>query len=182
MSNKVPENIEQEPIVNFCNWVSYKGVRCTAKLKNETFCKKHNSFKKDYVFVNDEMIDSQDLNCKTTRTVLLQPRSREQILQIMDKLHYEHTDTVDIYDKNRVLSELADISFEDFIETLCDKKQFFYEPKRGQNKTKDLRIKFEDKCNSKPYIMVREDCYCKECYITIAKKIGYPTFTTLLLK
>jgi hypothetical protein len=174
---------EKEPVVNFCNWVTYKGIRCTAKLKEKEihFCSRHVNSKKDFKFIDAIDIDKLDLNCITNKEIMLFPRSKEYIHQTMSSLKYEYTEEVEVvfHGKDHI-PELGDIC-EDFIKLKCDNTEFYFNPKRGQKKAKDLRIKLVDNCSGIPFISVRDDCYCRDCYAIIAKKLNYPTVKTLEL-
>lgn len=170
----------EEEEITFCVWTTHKGIRCCLKTRNKNkFCVKHTVLKNDFILLSPEKVKEKKIECISQKDVKFVPRSVEHIKNMMAKLVYEDTNSVDILCEGGVVIT-GDISNEDYIEINGDQSKFYYKSIRGQGKVKDIKVILVDFCKREPIISVNEETYCKDCYITLAKKRGYPTLKTLV--
>src|SRR5574343_955707 len=190
------EQATESDVFNFCNWVSYKGTRCTAKIGSHSkLCTRHKLLKNDFLLVTDDMISDEislmekdpdyeaKFICLTEKEIKFVPRSKTHIVNVLDNLGYKYkSEEVEIYTSTDIV-ENADFSNENYIKILQADglgTEFYYKPERGQGKIKDIKVRIIKSCTNKASILVRdEDCYCRECYVKVAKRLGYPTYKSL---
>lgn len=153
-----------------CNWTTYKGSHCKRTISineinnkddiqlicNLKFCGLHRELIIDYEKLNgDEM-------CDIFKEIKLVPRSQKHIKTIMKSLNNED-DIVEVYLAGGSIEE-ADISNIDYITLISDDSHFYYSPKRGQNRTKDLKIILKEYCKNNSLVNFSGTKYCEECY------------------
>ncbi len=182
MDNKKEEEKKEDDIqITFCEWTTHKGTRCCSKTKNNNkFCVKHLVLKNDYVVLKAETVEEEKLMCLTKKEVKFVPRSKEHIDSMLEKLGYESTETVEVLCEGGVIID-GDKSNESYIELNTDKTKFYYASIKGQHKIKEIKVKLIDFCKRKPIILLTDEYFCKECYVSLAKKRGYPTLKTLMM-
>ena len=168
------QNDEDE--VTICNWYCYDGKRCKKLSNSDKFCKMHNILIKDFTLVHNET------ECSTQKDIFLVPRSKEHIKVFLKSIGYNDDEIMaDVVVSKDVIEEM-DISNNDYIEsTNGDDIKFYYEGlgERGLPKAKNLKLRFIQYCSGKPVVLVDDILYCKECYIKISKKNGYPKLRCL---
>jgi len=139
-----------------CDWSTYKGSHCKKIVNGTKFCDLHNDLINSY-----SKICCDDF-CETFKEIKIVPRSYKHIKAIMSGMKNED-DIVQVYLAGGSIEE-ADISNMDFIVLNSDNSKFFYLPKRGQNKAKDLKIILRDYCQNNSVISLKGVKYCEECY------------------
>jgi hypothetical protein len=154
-----------------CDWTTYKGSHCKKILggdsgqwlkdvdgkKSLRFCDLH----RDLIVEYSRIKNSEEL-CETFKEIKVVPRSYKHIKTIMSSLGNED-DTVQVYLSGGCVEE-ADISNSDYITLNSDNSRFYYVPKRGQNRAKDLKIILREYCQHTSIIHHGETNYCEECY------------------
>jgi hypothetical protein len=168
------ENDKDIPIT-ICCWYTYSGKRCKQLSNNKKFCKKHEVLVKDFKFIEN----GKDYECSTKKDIKFSPRSKEHLEYMMTKLGHQ-TSYVDVCFGDGLMEE-GDISSNDYIE-LSDKSKYYYEGTRGDLKTKNIKLYFEDFCKHFPVIGILENMYCEQCYKNVAKKLDYPAISLLIKK
>lgn len=145
-----------------CSWSTYKGNHCkkiiTRICENQIFCDLHRILITEYL-KNKE--DSDEL-CETFKEIKITPRSHKHIKFIMDGLNNED-ENVQVYLAGGSIEE-ANITNMDYIVLNSDNSKFYYAPKRGQNRAKDIKIIFREFCKSNSVIIFNDTKYCEECY------------------
>lgn len=150
-----------------CAWSTYKGSHCkkiisNSNSKNSTelglfkFCNLHRELIIDY-----SKVKNNDL-CETFREIKVIPRSYKHIKSIMNSMNNED-DNIQVYLSGGSVED-ANISNSDYIVLDSDSSKFFYNPLRGQNKAKDLKIIFRDYCKNTSVVSLGSQLLCKECY------------------
>lgn len=145
-----------------CDWTTYKGNHCKKLLSYEDeksafmFCDIHRDVILRYSKSNvDEL-------CEKFTDIKVSPRSYQHLRSVMNSLNNED-DTVQVYLAGG-LTEEADISNEYYISLNSDNSRFYYNPKRGQRKSEDLKIMLRKYCQNNSIIKYDGICYCEECY------------------
>lgn len=149
-----------------CEWSTYKGNHCKKFISNKDndkynghkFCDKHIDLMSEYT-----RIHNTDDICETFKEIKLTPRSYKHVKNIMSSLGYEDENNVDVYLSGGCIEE-ADISNTEYILLVSDNSRFYYNHKRGQHKSKDLKIILKEYCKNQSVISTREIKYCEECY------------------
>lgn len=143
-----------------CEWVT-NNEKCCKKpssvfVNGHKFCSKH-----EYLVKNFNICEDQEI-CDTYSNIKLVPRSYEQVKFFMKSVKNQDN-TVDVYVSKGCIEE-GDISDKTCITLTSDDCNFYYTPKRGENKAKNLRILLRNYCSKKCDIIVEDVKYCKECY------------------
>ena len=181
--SKEQKQDESLPDIAICEWFSYNGRRCRCTVSSSSlkknFCNKHNILIHDY-----KLVDPNDtsINCCTKTKVKVVPRSKQHVVQILEQFNYE-TEFVDVYFPGGFVEE-GSTEHDDYIELISDGTKFYYDgtdqcSEKGSRKTKNIKLSFENVCPNDPVVAVKDDVYCKECYIKISKKLGYPKLKLL---
>jgi len=146
-----------------CDWTTYKGSHCKRIVGGDTdskellrFCDLHRDLIAEYSKVKEDEL------CETFKEIKVVPRSYKHIKTIMSSLGNED-DIVQVYLSGGSIEE-ADISNSDFVTLNSDNSRFYYVPKRGQNRAKDLKIILKEYCQSNSMIYYAGFKYCEECY------------------
>ena len=120
------------------------------------FCNLHRELIAGYSLIKDD-----DL-CETFKEIRVTPRSHKHIKTIMAAMGNED-DIVQVYLSGGSIED-ANISNSDFIILDSDNSKFYYNPKRGQNKAKDLKIILKEYCKNNSIVLYSGIKYCEECY------------------
>jgi hypothetical protein len=147
-----------------CDWTTYKGSHCKKIIRGDIddkkslkFCDLHRDLIVEYLRIKDP----EEL-CETFKEIKVVPRSYKHIKTIMSSLGNED-DAVQVYLSGGCIEE-ADISNDDYITLNSDNSRFYYSPKRGQNRAKDLKVILREYCQHISVIYHGETKYCEECY------------------
>ncbi len=155
-----------------CDWTTYKGSHCKKIISgtiddyNDDECKQLHRFcdvHRDLIVGYSRITETgeQDL-CETFKEIKINPRSHKHIKSIMNSLNNDD-DTVQVYLVGGSIEE-ADITNTDYIVLNSDNSRFYYIPKRGQNRAKDLKIILRDFCQHNCTVSYGGTKYCEECY------------------
>jgi hypothetical protein len=109
----------------------------------------------------DPVVDDEPL-CETFKDIKVAPRSYKHLRSIMSSFNNED-DIVQVYLAGGSTEE-ADISNMDFITLSSDGSKFFYNPKKGQNRAKDLKVILRQYCQNSGVIGFNSTKFCRECY------------------
>ncbi len=151
-----------------CDWTTYKGSHCKRIISNcyreddnskqlRGFCSLHQNLIAQY-----SKIEDKDELCETFKEIKITPRSYKHIKAIMTSLNNDD-DIVQVYLTGGSIEE-ADLTNTDFIVLNSDNSKFFYTPKRGQNKAKDLKIILREFCQHNCVVSYSGTKYCEDCY------------------
>jgi hypothetical protein len=151
-----------------CGWTTYKGNHCkkivtidedTAGGKTKCsirFCNLHRELMAEYSRIVDEEL------CETFKEIKVIPRSHKHIKSVMSSIGNED-DIVQVYLSGGCIEE-ADITNTDYIVLNSDNSRFYYAPKRGQNRAKDLKVILREYCQHNAVVGYNGNRYCEECY------------------
>lgn len=147
-----------------CDWTTYKGNHCKKIVGGNTdsknllhFCDLHQDLISKFSKVHDD-----DELCETFKEIKVVPRSYKHIKTIMSNMGNED-DIVQVYLAGGSVEE-AELSNNDFITLISDNSRFYYLPKRGQNRAKDLKIILKEYCQCNSVVYYAGCKYCEECY------------------
>ncbi len=149
-----------------CSWTTYKGGgnHCKKLVSDfETdkqsirFCNLHRELICEYSKIEE---DSNEL-CETYKDIKIVPRSYKHLRAVMSSFGNED-DIVEVYSSG--CNEEANISNSDYIVLNSDNSKFYYNPKRGQNKAKDLKVLLRAYCQNNCVVNFKQTKYCEECY------------------
>jgi hypothetical protein len=147
-----------------CDWTTYKGSHCKRIIGGDVdnkllrFCDLHRDLIAEYT----RIVDQPEELCEIFKEIKVVPRSFKHIKTIMSSLDNED-DSVQVYLAGGCIEE-ADISNSDYIVLLSDNSRFYYVPKRGQNRAKDLKVILREFCQHNCIINYGGTKYCEECY------------------
>ncbi len=145
-----------------CDWTTYKGTHCkkiiTHDLKSHDlkFCDLHRDLILEYSRIKEDEL------CETFKEIKITPRSHKHIKSVMAGLNNDD-DNVQVYLAGGSIEE-ADITNLDYILLDSDNSKFYYNPKRGQRRSKDLKIILREFCQNNSIIKCNNSKYCEECY------------------
>jgi hypothetical protein len=151
-----------------CSWTTYKGSHCKkiVNIINDKqsicFCSLHRELILNYSRVNE-----QEELCDTSKEIKIIPRSYKHLKFVMSSINNED-DTIQVYMAGGCIEE-ADITNIDYISLNSDNSKFYYNPKRGQNRAKDLKVILREFCKNNCIVEFGNLKYCEECY----KKLKY---------
>lgn len=156
-----------------CGWTTYKGSHCKRivyidnddcsakegqKLKQcIRFCSLHRELIVEY-----QKLKEDNSLCETFKEIRITPRSHKHIKTIMDSMKNED-DIIQVYLSGGSIED-ANITNADYILLDSDNSKFYYNPKRGQNKAKDLKVILNDHCKNEAVVCFSGTKYCEECY------------------
>ncbi len=146
-----------------CDWTTYKGSHCKRIINTDNskqFCNIHCDLITKYSRIKESEHDCE--LCEMSKEIKIIPRSYKHIKTIMSNLNNED-DIVQVYLAGGSIEE-ADITNTDFIVLNSDNSRFYYAPKRGQNKAKDLKIILREFCQYNCIVSYDNTKYCEECY------------------
>jgi hypothetical protein len=150
-----------------CDWTTYKGNHCKKIISgcNDDKCSKQLhmfcDLHRDLIIEYTRVIEKEEL-CETFKEIKITPRSLKHIKSIMTSINNDD-DTAQVYLAGGSIED-ADITNTDFIVLNSDNSRFYYNPKRGQNRAKDLKIILREFCKSNCVIGYNGTKYCEECY------------------
>jgi hypothetical protein len=144
-----------------CNWSTYnthcrRNIKHTDKCINK-FCSLHKELMEEYKKFNDS-----DELCETFQEIKIVPRSYKHIKSVMSSINNED-DTVQVYMSGGLIED-ADITCSEYIELLSDNCRYYYNPRKGQNKVKDLKVILKRYCDNNCIVSVGDIKYCENCY------------------
>jgi hypothetical protein len=166
-----------------CEWITHGKKNCTKSNNLEIhngykFCNTHKKNVMNYqVYVKDD----EERRCGTFENIKLIPRSFAHVDYFMKSVNNGRDDydtVVDICLSKGCIEE-GDISNKNYISMTSDDCHFFYEPERGQDKSKSLRILLSKYCKNDCKIIFNDENYCGECY---DKLKNVPKFSLLEVK
>ena len=149
-----------------CGWTTYKGSHCKKIVHIDSkedkflikFCNLHRELMAEY----QKIKDWEEELCEIFKEIRVTPRSHKHIKTIMESISNED-DIVQVYLSGGSIED-ADITNIDYILLDSDNSKFYYSPKRGQNKAKDLKVILKDYCKNKAVIYFSGTKFCEECY------------------
>jgi hypothetical protein len=146
-----------------CSWSTYKGNHCKKIIsicdnvkQSIRFCPLHRELMAEYLRLKEDEL------CETFKEIKIVPRSNKHLKTVMNSLENED-DKVDVYMAGGSIEE-ADISNIDYIVLDSDSSRFYYNPKRGQKKAKDLKIILREHCRNNSVVSFDNIKYCEDCY------------------
>ena len=152
--------------MSICMWSTYKGNHCKKFVSCDDNCKTSLNFcdiHRDLIAKYSKIeVKPEPEFCDTFKEIKLVPRSFKHLKSIMSSINNED-DNVQIYLAGGCIEE-ADISDKDFIILHSDNSKFYYNPQRGQNKARTLKIMLRKYCENKCIINYNGTKYCEECY------------------
>lgn len=143
-------------------WSTYRGNCCKKIISVDNsknvikFCNLHRELIAKYSIVKDNEL------CETFKEIKVVPRSHKHIKSIMSSIENED-DIVQVYLAGGTIED-ADISNCEFIIMNCDNSKFYYNPQKGQNKAKNLKVILRKYCQNNSVVMYNNTKYCEECY------------------
>lgn len=157
-----------------CGWTTYKGSHCKKIVSIDSdditikegkdikqcirFCNLHRELITEYQSLKE---DDGSL-CETFKEIRVTPRSYKHIKTIMESMQNDD-DVVQVYLSGGSIED-ANITNTDYILLDSDNSRFYYNPKRGQNKTKDLKVILNNHCKNNAIVHFAGTKYCEECY------------------
>ena len=96
------------------------------------------------------------------------PRSQKHLYVVMTGLGYEVDEDrepplIDVYMPGGLIEE-ANIFHPNYIMLMSDSCKYYYAPKTGDRKAKDLKIILRKHCTGTGVVEYNEMKYCEECY------------------
>lgn len=157
-----------------CGWTTYKGSHCkrivaidndddltTKNLKQSIrFCNLHRELIVEYQKIKDS--EEEEILCEIFKEIKVTPRSYKHIKTILASMDNED-DIIQVYLSGGSIED-ANITNIDYILLDSDNSKFYYNPKRGQNKAKDLKVILNDHCKNKATVCFSGTKYCEDCY------------------
>ncbi len=165
-------------MISICEWSTYKKSRCRRNVFEETkLCPLHTNFIKDF------SLDSKENNvrrpCCIESSVKFIPRTHKFLTHMLKTNDIDETYVDIILPGSNNVFEEADISNEEYIEIISDETKYYYEPIKGQLKTKHIKIVLNKSCSNVGEIEYKNSIYCKECYEKIGSKYGFPLYSII---
>jgi hypothetical protein len=175
-----------ESEVTICSWYTYKHTRCSRKSNGSKFCDLHNTLKRDLRLLTKN--ESDEFSCATKKELKFVPRSRDHIIQVMKRLNYDQQ-FVDVCFPGGLIEE-GTIEEDDCIKMPDDTKIYYSTTEKNKLKAKNIKVLFVNFCKEDPVISIRggkeengddleDTLYCKNCYKSVSKKIGYPKLSVI---
>jgi hypothetical protein len=155
-----------------CAWTTYKGSHCKRIVQSDDkncdkncvrFCNLHSELIAEY----QKLEEDDDSFCETFKEIRVTPRSYKHIKTIMQSMQNED-DIVQVYLSGGSIED-ANITNSDYLILDSDNSKFYYNPRRGQNKAKDLKVILNDHCKNKAIVCFSGTKYCEDCYRTKIK-------------
>lgn len=149
-----------------CDWTTYKGSHCKRIIGNDDngkgsknllrFCDLHRDLIVEYSKIKEDEL------CQTFKEIKVTPRSHKHIKTVMSSIGNED-DIVQVYLSGGCIED-AVINNSEFVLLSSDNSCFYYVPKRGQNRAKDLKVILREYCQCNSVVSYGGINYCEECY------------------